>query len=925
MSVSFGDARLRAVAVVLFLGLPPSAGAQQAVTRATVAGAVVDGSGLAVEGATVTARSVGRGQSWSVPTDARGRFAFLALPADTYALGVEHPSFRPATRRLTLTVGQAVEVGFRLVVAGAAETVDVRAEAPLLETVRTQVADTVVAREIDGLPLAGRNYLDLAALVPGVTRSNPVSNQRFPETGAVPGTGLSVTGQRQINNTFVVDGLSANDDAADLPGTFYSQEVIREFQVITSGGIAEFGRASAGIVNILTRSGSNDWSGRGYAFLRDDALDARNPLAATDDPFRQWQYGATVGGPLRADRTFLFANVEQTRLDSSGVITIRPEDAAAVNAALDASGYRGPRVATGAFDTGFDATNLFLKLDHRPSQSWLLTARYSGYGIEGANARNVGGLNATSRGTALRNADHTLALNALATAGAHVVNETRVQLTRSRLSAPPNDLSGPAVNVSGVASFGTATFSPTRRDIDLVEAANVTTVQRGAHALKAGVDLLYNRVDIEFPGALQGVYTFSSLESLRAGRYVTFQQAFGETSQRQENPNLGLFVQDEWRAAHGLTVNGGIRYDLQALPDPIRTDTDNVSPRLGVAWSPGDGRTVVRGSAGLFYDRLPLRATSNALQRDGSRYRVAVLPFGAAGAPVFPGVLADFPGGLLASVTTIDPGIQNARSAQWSAQVERAVSTSSAVAVGYLGVRARGLILSRNVNVPTAPAGAGVPNLGRPDPRFANVSRFESLGRARYDALTVSLRRQFTGSFGARLSYTLSKAEDDAGNAFFFSPQDNTDIRAEWGPSDNDQRHRVVMSAALEAPDGLPAALRGFKLAGVFSYGSALPFNVLAGTDRNFDTNVNDRPEGVGRNSGRGFSFASLDLRLSRRFAVAGAAVEVLVEGFNVLDRANYQLPNNTFGPGPLPRAGFGEPTAAADPRQVQLGLRVDF
>ena len=919
------DVRGAALLAALALALPGAARAQQVVTQASVSGTVQDPGGGALEGVVVSARDVDRGQAWTAATDARGRYRFLALPVGAYELRAEHPSFRAPARRVTLTVGQVLDVPFRMDLAGGTETVDVESEAPMLETVRTQIADTIGAREIEGLPLAGRNYLDLAALVPAVTRSNPVSNQRFPETGAVPGTGLSVTGQRQINNTFVVDGLSGNDDAADLPGTFYSQEVIREFQVVTSGGIAEFGRASAGIVNILTRSGSNRWQGRGYGFLRDDALDAKNPLAAAEDPLRQWQYGGTAGGPLVKDRTFLFANVEQTRLDSSSVITIRPADAAAVNAALLAAGHPGPAVTTGSFATGHDATNLFLRLDHRLSEKTLLTARYSLYDIGSDNARNVGGLNAISRGTALANTDHTLAVNAVVALAPLAVNETRVQLTRSRLSAPPNDLAGPAVNVSGVASLGTATFSPVARDIDLLEVANVTTVQRGAHALKAGADLLYNRVDIAFPGAVQGVYTFSSLDDLRAGRYVTFQQAFGEEDQHQDNPNLGLFVQDEWRVSRDLTLNGGLRYDLQMLNDPIRTDTDNVSPRLGVAWAPGDGRMVVRAGGGLFFDRLPLRAISNALQRDGTKYRVAVMPFGTPGAPSFPHTLDGFPSGLLASITTVDPAIENAQAWQWSAQVERALSPGSALAVGYLGVRAEGLIVSRNVNVPTAPAGAGVPNLGRPDPRHANVSRFESLGRSRYDGLTVSLRQRLTGALAGRVSYTLSRASDDAGNAFFFTPQDNADLAAEWGPSDNDQRHRLVVSATLDGPDRGPAALRGWTLGGVFSCGSALPFNVLFGADRNGDTNVNDRPAAVGRNSGRGFSFASLDLRLGRRFGVGGVGVEALIEGFNVLNRANYQLPDNTFGPGPEPRPGFGSPTAAADPRTLQVGLRIDF
>jgi hypothetical protein len=921
--------------VSITLSRPPAVGAQSAITAAAMSGRVGDPSGAVMPGVRVTATSRERGQSFATETDGQGRYRFLYLPVDSYSVRFERPPFAPVTRSLTLTVGEALDLSVRLALPQVAQTVEVSAEPPVVETVRSQVAETIAPHEVASLPLNGRNYLDLAALSPGVTRSNPVGNQRFPETSAVPGTGLSVTGQRQIDNGFVVDGLSANDDAADLPGTFFSEEVIREFQVVTSGGIAEYGRASGGIVNVLTRSGTNAWQASAYAFFRDDALDAKSPLAATRDPLRQWQYGASAGGPLVHDRTFLFANFEQTRLRGATPLTLAADDVSAIDARLDARAYPGPRISTGLAATGFTANNVFVKLDHRLSPNALLAARYSLYDIDSPNARNVGGLNAISRGTVLRDTDQTAAASLLLTLSPRAVNETRAQYTRSRLSAPPNDLVGPAVNISGVASFGTATFSPTERELDLYEVANVTTLQRGAHAVKGGADLLWNRVDIAFPGALQGVYNFSSLADFESGRYSTFQQAFGAESQFQSNPNVGLFAQDEWRAGRSLTLNLGLRYDLQFLPDPIRTDTGNVSPRVGVAWAPGDGATVVRANWGHFYDRIPLRATSNALQRDGSKYRVAVVPFGTPGAPAFPGVLSAFPDGVLASITVIDPGIQNARTSQSSLQVERALGTDASAAVAYLRVRGRGLIQSRNINVPTLSApeatARGIANLGRPNPQWANMSRYESAGESAYDGITVSLRRRLAGWASGRVSYTWSKAFDDAGNAFFFSPQDSSDIRGEWGPADNDQRNRLVMSGTAEVPaatgaGALRRAVGGLRLAGVFSYGSALPFNITTGNDRNNDTNANDRPVGVGRNSGRGFAFASLDLRVSRLLALGPrASLEAMVEGFNVVNRANLQLPNGVFGSGITPRPTFGLPTGAADPRQVQLGLRACF
>ncbi len=367
-------------------------------------------------------------------------------------------------------------------------------------------------------------------------------------------------------------------------------------------------------------------------------------------------------------------------------------------------------------------------------------------------------------------------------------------------------------------------------------------------------------------------------------------------------------MQDEWRVRHDLALNAGLRYDLQFLPDPIRTDTGNVSPRVGVAWSPGQGRTVVRASAGLYFDRIPLRATSNALQRDGTKYKAAVLAFGQPGAPVFPGTLAGFPAGVLPSITTIDPDIQNGHTVQASVQVERQIARDTAVSVGYLHVRGHDLIQSRNVNVPTLTAAqanaAGIPNLGRPNTQYGNISQYQSIGRSWYDGVTLSLRRRFSGFLSARASYTYGKALDDAGLAFFFTPQDNADPGDDKGRSDNDQKHRLALSGTIEVPRRL-GRLRprrfaaGFELGWIYSYGSPLPYNIQTGADRNADTNVNDRPVGVGRNTGEGFEFSSLDLRLSRRFAITGRLrVELLAEAFNVFNHANYQLPNNVIGTG---------------------------
>jgi hypothetical protein len=907
--------------------------AQQTVTSAALSGRAHDSNGAVVSGAQITVKNIEKNQSWTTATDEQGRYNFIYLPVGEYDVKIEQPGFGTISKRLTLTLGQSLDMPIQLAVAGVSENATVTSDVPVIETVRTQVGETVSPLAIESLPLNGRNYLDLALLLPGVSRTNTGSNQRFAETSAVPGTGISIVSQRNLNNGFIVDGLSANDDAADLAGTFYSQEVIREFQVITSGGIAQFGRASSGVVNIVTQSGTNSWRGRAYGFLRNQRLDARNPLAPRKDTLTQTQYGGSIGGPLLRDRTFLFSNFEQTRRNDSLVVTISPSNVTAINDRLNQVGGAGQRIETGIVPGGLDSTNLFVRVDHQVNSSHQLSARYSAYDISALNSRTVGGLNSVSRGTSLNNRDQTIAVSSLATLSNRTINEARFQYTRSRLEAPPNDLVGPGVNISGVASFGTATFSPVGRDIDLYEVVDNIAKQKGMHAIKGGIDFLYNRVNIFFPGALQGVYTFTSLANFLSGAYGSFQQAFGDPSQFQSNPNIGLFIQDEWRPRSQLTVNAGLRYDAQFLPDPIQTDANNFAPRLGLAYAPGDRKTVIRASYGIFFDRIPLRATSNALQRDGTKYLVVQLSPTQPGAPVFPNTLSALPGDLPTkpNVTRIDPNIRNNYSQHASLQVERELPGNASISLGYIHLRGLHLIMSRNVNVPRFPASAGVPNLGRPDPNFGNISRFESSGDSYYNGLIFSFNKQAGSWATARVSYTLSKAIDNSGNFFFSSPQNNFDLRDDRGRTDNDQRHRLTVSGWFEAPrvrDGsaFRRAIGGVQLSYIFSAASALPFNIVTGADRNFDTNFNDRPVGIGRNTGEGFDFASLDLRLSKRFRFSErVGLEAIVESFNTLNRSNFQVPNATFGSGTVPLPSFGRPTAAGDPRQIQLGMRLSF
>jgi len=913
---------LAIAATAAMLAIVPRVLAQQSADAVSVTGVVRDATGGAIVAADVELRRAVRNETTTRRTDSGGRFAFLSVPPGEYTLRVSAKDFTPFVSNLRLLVGQALEIPVSLALGDVTASVDVAAETPLVEARRTQVAHTVLPEEIDTLPLNGRNYLDLALLAPGVSRTVQRSTERFAETSAVPGTGISISGQRNLNNTFVVDGLSANDDAAGLAGTYFGQDVIREFQVITSGAPAIFGRAASGVVNVVTQSGGQARRGRAYAYLRNDALDARNPLATREDPLSQRQYGASLSGPLARDRAFYFTNVERTNLERTGIVTIAPGAAESIADTLARSSYGGPGPGTGEFPTGYDTSNVFVRVDHLPAPAARLSMRYSFYDVASSNARNVGGLNAVSRGTRLDNQDHAAAAT-FATTGTGAINEIRGQATWGRLSSPANDARGPAVNISGVANFGSSTSSPEERDLDTYELADSVTFQRGAHLLTGGGNLLYERLSIAFPGATPGVYTFQSLAAFTAGRYVNFQQAFGRETQFQTSTSVAAFLQDEWRPRPALTVNAGLRYDLQRLADPIAADGNNLAPRIGVALAPGDGKLVIRAGGGLYYDRIPLRAVSNALQRNGADYRVALLTFEQPGAPVFPQTLLAFPAGMLSNVTTMDPTIESGFARQFDLQIEHQVAALTTVHAAFIHLSGDRILMSRNVNVPTLTAAEAAArnaaNLGRPDLTVGNNSQYQSIGRSDYDGLTLSLRHT-GGRWGShRASYTLSKALDNAGNAFFSSPQNNFDVDDDYGRSDNDQRHRLVLS-------GTASARWGLDLSYIFAAASAPPFNIQTGGDRNGDTTVNDRPEGVGRNTGVGFASATLDLRLARRFSWGRAqSLELTVDAFNLLNQTNYLIPNNVIGTGPVPSPSFGRPTAAGDPRQLQFGGRWSF
>ncbi|HWB86103.1 MAG TPA: carboxypeptidase regulatory-like domain-containing protein [Bryobacteraceae bacterium] len=933
-------------AVFLFAVAAMSVSAQENVNFASLGGRVTDPSGAIIEGAQVSARQTETNLTSRAISDREGRFRFPYLRVGTYEIRVHYAGFTDAVLTATLTVGSAFDLPVSLTVQEAGTNITVSSESAVLEMARTQIAETVSREELASLPMNGRNFLDLALLVPGASPTNTGSNQLFAETSAVPGQGISVGSQRNFSNNFIVDGLSANDDASGLSGAFYSLDVVHEFQLVTSGGQAELGRALGGYINMITRSGTNQTHGDLYGYFRNQRFNAANPLSHTTLPMTQAQYGASLGGPIVRDRSFYFANFEQRGLHQSGLVTVSPANADAINARLRASGYLGSPVMTGLYSNPVHNTNFLGKVDRQFGASDQFSIRYNLYDVHSDHSRGAGGLNAASASAGLDDTDQAVAVSNVATLTSKTVNETRAQFARSSLHALPSDPIGPGVSISGVATFGTMSGAPTGRVNNLYEIVDNLSHQEGAHSLRAGVDVLYNDLAITYPRSVRGRYTFSSLASFLQGTYnnLGFTQTFGNSMVPQTNPNAGFYVQDEWKAGTRLTFNLGARYDLQFLKS-IATDTNNVSPRAGFAWSPfASRRTVVRGSFGLFYDRVPLRALANALLSSGntttitpsSQLSVSLSP-AQAGAPEFPNILpaAALPPGVLFNFSTMNRNMQTAYSEQGSLEIEQQIGGHSTLSLGYQHLRGLHLILSLNQNAPVCVAAAN--NNGcRPNPNYANNSQYSPLGDSRYDALHVSyvLRPVRWGSY--RVSYDFSKALDDVGEFFFSSPIDNFNIWRDYGRSDDDQRHRVVVDASVHtsmapAKSAWQQFTHGFELSGMLQYYSALPLNITSGLTTIQGTT--GRPivngEFIGRNAGTGSDLFSLNTRVSRVFRVSDRLrLEAIAEAFNTLNHRNNLTKNGVFGTGVFPTnpaPAFGQVTAVNDPRSLQLAVRLTF
>jgi Carboxypeptidase regulatory-like domain len=812
------------VAIAVWLLTAPSVAAQARLTGADLEGTVLDQSGAVLAGATVDITNVETNVVRSARVDGNGRFVVAALPPGRYSITVAHSGFRTEKREdVTLSLGQLMTIDFTLSVAPLAETVPVIAETPMVQINRAEVSSLVSQRQIDALPSNGRNFISFSILTPGVAPDHT------PQQGASMTSGLSFGGQRARSNNIMVDGFDNNDLFVGAVRATFSQEAIREFQVLPSSYSAEFGKASGGVVNIVSKSGTNAIRGNAYVFFRDEALNAKTYFDRFDvfggavnlekAPYDQKQWGATLGGPIKKDRTFFFVSQERTDIGDSRVVTIDAGAAAALNSL-------GFSVDLGNVPLKVTNNEVLAKIDHHWSPVRSLVARINYADIDREGIDDFGGSVARSRGTTQLRTDWALAAAETDVLSPRWLHELRAQFAHEDQAInalDPNcggpciapDQGGPTLEITGVGTVGRQRFTPQLRLNSHIQVVDTFTHFRGAHHVKFGGEYSFvsfpgsgNALPLHFGGryifsAIPALGVTSALAGLTQGIPAAYVQGYGTPYYADFHyQDLAAFAQDEIKRGR-FVVNAGVRYQRQFWQDatytvsdvggttfsyPFPGDANNIAPRIAVAYDvTGDARTAIRASYGTFYDNIITAVRDVGVLINGSQTGVRTLVLAAPRASI----AWNAPGHRLTEAQAVSllgtsypsvaiapsPSLKNSLTHQVVAGVDRLLASDLTLSVNGVYVRGFNLIgtIDYNPVLPvrlgagrrpndlpcTANPAAACVNGGIPG-TSASVLQYTPFGESWYKGVTVSLNKRFSRRHQYLLSYTLSKAEDSS-------------------------------------------------------------------------------------------------------------------------------------------------------------------
>ena len=879
-------------------------------------------------------------------------------------------------------------------VATVEETVTVTAESPLIETSRPVVATTFNERAIENLPIQGRDYKNFAVNTPNVV---PTQNNGR--------TTISLGGMKGLDTNITVDGADFNNTffgsatgQPEVPYFVVSQEAVQEFQVLANGYSAEFGRSGGGFLNVVTKSGTNDIHGSGFFFGRSDGLRATQQDGNGDDipkaDFSQQQFGGSLGGPIVQDRHHYFFAIDRQGFDRPVGIRFNRDVSGICNSDIYGMPVAGVDCLS---DEEVDSaetlgnTALLAKVDLQLTDNNTLSLRYNFSDFNGENFfSTAGGTAGSIQSTAINgtnneaNRAHSFVATNTTVIGTDKFNEFRFQYSfeeRPRLGQT-NDL--PTTVIRDTGTFGRRFFLPITSDHQRIQLTNNFTYLFGSHDLKVGGDLNITDTSQAFFGWGGGYYSFNTLEDYVNQSPFQFTQRLGLngfSTPGSGTISLGqkefaLYVNDTWRPNPGLTVNLGLRWEGMWNPQAPETDQglqsrnpanpgldtiglvqgdipndfNNIAPRFGIAWDPNnDGKTVVRGGAGIFYSRTPLLLMANSFTANGYRQALFFL-FGDSIPLTFPEVYPE--AGLppddplndqlpRSDIAFFDSEFNNPRTTRFNIGVEKEIAPTFSVGADYVFARTRNGHRRTNRNL----AGpVGVDEVGRSlydgslvDDEYNQFQVEESTARRQFNSLVLSARKRFSDDFQFQAFYTLSglKTDDDNerdSSGFQNTQPDNLDADYAW--SDLDVRHRIVSNAVFSLP-------ADFTFSTLFTWQSGFPFSIRAGVDSNGDRNNNDYAviddsnralvQGAGydvddglqeRNSVRQPSQFNMDIRVSKAFDFGRPGnLELLFEVFNLFNYTNRATSNTQVN---SPNFGFLN-QVLFNPAQVQLGVRYRF
>lgn len=971
--------------------------AQSTVTGG-IRGTVTDPQGAVVPNASITVTNIGTNKTDTITSDENGTFRVSNLQPGNYNVNVKQTGFGDFTApNIVVEVGQITSIDAALSVAGSNTTVEVTAEAPVINTNSQDFSTNINQTSINELPINGRRASNFVLLTPAT-----VPDGNF---GLISFRGISGL----LNNSTVDGGDNNQSFQSEERGRtrisyVVSQSAIREFQVNTSNYSSEYGRSAGGVVNTVTKSGTNEFRGELFEYYRNNRFGARNPAAfrpvlvngvATQEALKpkdiRHQFGGAIGGPIVKDKLFFFFSYDQqkrtfpalSRFSSltylNGVNRTVLLARGLTNTQIDST-LQFLTSLTGETPRRADQTLILPKVDWQINDSNTFTASYNRLRFKSPSGLQTQATNTVARrsyGDDFVNVDN-LNLRLQTTLSPTLLNEARFQYSRdyefafSQEPLPGEPLTAttsqgprpPQVALTNGVTFGTTSnFERNRYPFEKrVQFADTVTWTAGRHTFKFGGDFNHVNDDIQNLTTEAGSYTYGTINDFildyvnitsplpattqcittttrfvgrcYSGNYV---QGVGIPGISFSTNEYSFFFQDDFRVSSRLTLNLGLRYEYQQLPDAIlpnsstttipndnRTlaeatstlpsDKNNFGPRFGFAYDvTGDGKNSLRGGFGVYYGRILGGHIWNNLLRTGNprgQGQVSIAP--SATSPVFPSVLQNNNQTLAAAtIQFFQSDFQAPTIYQYDLVFERQIAKNTVVSASYLGSKGRNLATFVDVNL--APTGASttftvygggfdgqtfsLPQFTRANTALPSLLREENAIRTEYNALVLQANRRFTNGLQFQASYTLAKSTDNGQNSLittsiFNQPLNVFDRSLDEGPSNFDVRHKFVVSAVY-APELYKGdsnsfynyLLNGWSIAPIYVFYSGIPFSGTTGTSLN-GTNGSNRFPLVGRNSNRNPNLWNVDLRISKRFRFAERYnLEFLAEGFNIFNR----------------------------------------